>query len=95
MRKLRQLHFFSALFKNKALKPKLIIAIVHEKKKIFQCGICSSSFITKSSVNRHTLAVHEKNKNFNCHLCNVTFAIKSNLKRHILSVHEKIKRIRK
>ena len=65
---------------------------MHEKKKPFQCEICSTWFATNEHVRRHTKEVHEKNKDHNCHLCNVSFARKSNLTAHILSVHENIKR---
>ena len=55
------------------------------------CKLCSQTFSTISSLNRHISSVHEKLKKFQCHFCHNFFSQSNNLRDHIIAVHEKLK----
>ena len=64
------------------------IESVHEgKKKCHICDICNSSFMQKSALTRHLLAVHENKRLFDWQLCEAKYKSKSNLNKHVTTVH--------
>ena len=61
---------------------------VHEEKKLIICSLCSMTFSTSGSLNRHIQTVHEGIKPFHCSKCDKTFAQRSNIIRHYEATHK-------
>ena len=62
-----------------------------EKKKKFECSICSKFLMTKATLTRHIAQVHEGKKPNKCNICDKSFPQKSALNSHVASVHERKK----
>ena len=64
------------------------IAAVNEKKKPFECYLCSKQFARKGYLNRHIVIVHEKKMPYECSLCrNIVGWTKDHLTKHNASIH--------
>lgn len=58
-----------------------------ERKKQFQCSICSHEMSSKTRIREHMNAVHTKSKNFICEKCDFTSNYSRNLVKHMWGVH--------
>ena len=58
------------------------------RKKILNCNICNSLFVSKQQLKIHIFSVHEGKKLFQCDYCDTSFTQKGNLKVQVQSVHE-------
>ena len=61
---------------------------VHEKRKQFECQVCSHQFARKHHLSKHILAVHAKVKPYGCQQCDQSFLQRHHLGAHIMSVHQ-------
>ena len=61
--------------------------LLFDRKKPFQCDICSVYFTKKNNLNGHIASVHEGKKPFKCDTCDASFTSKQNLNKHIVSAH--------
>ncbi|CRK95388.1 CLUMA_CG008756, isoform A [Clunio marinus] len=59
------------------------------KSKDFQCQICKSSYVLKSSLQRHIMKIHE-DKKFSCTSCKQVYKSEKGLKAHIISIRRPI-----
>ena len=58
------------------------------KKRIYQCGQCEKSYISKSSLNMHIKTTHEGRRDYKCEECNKSYTQKNSLDEHITSIHK-------
>ena len=61
---------------------------VHERKKPYECSICSDTFSLKKGLKTHLASIHEGIKPFECSVCFKRFVGNSKLRKHFSSVHE-------
>ena len=64
-----------------------VMTAVHERKKTYECSICSDTFSLKKELNNHLASIHGI-KPFECSVCFKRFAGNSQLRKHFSSVHE-------
>ncbi|XP_049796538.1 zinc finger protein 468-like isoform X2 [Schistocerca nitens] len=55
---------------------------IHTGNKSHKCEICSKSFSSRSTLNRHTI-IHTGKKSHKCEICGKSFAFPSHLKEHV------------
>ena len=72
----------------KSCQSKIAATISHKTSKPKSCVICSSTFVSQSSLTRHIQEVHGKLKKFLCIYCGKEFNRKYHLKNHIDEFHD-------
>ena len=55
------------------------ISSVHEKKKLYKCSNCDSSFANHYDTKFHIASVHDGKKQLECNICNASVVLKAGL----------------
>ncbi|OXA47341.1 gastrula zinc finger protein XlCGF7.1 [Folsomia candida] len=69
------------------LKSHEVTHLVKSNRRIFNCELCTQTFLGKVSLQQHMQSVHENQRNHPCTFCDKRFSTSRNMRRHVEARH--------